>query len=212
MDRTPATFALSGALLVLAFAAAGCGSSMEGHDMRSGATPAVSSSPAARPAASVTPAAGPHNDADIMFATMMIPHHTQAIEMSDLLVSKTGVDPKVADLATRIKAAQGPEVDQMNGWLAGWRADPSTGSMGGMDHGGGDGMMTQTDMDALKDADAEQATQLFLTGMVRHHEGAVQMAETELDEGSNSDAKKLAEAIITAQNTEIAEMNKLLAE
>lgn len=202
-------FALPGALVALAFTA-GCGSSMDDHNMGSAATPAASSSPTAGSGASATPAAGPHNDADVMFATMMIPHHTQAIEMSDLVLAKTGIDAKVVDLATRIKAAQGPEVDQMHGWLAGWGVDPSAGGMGGMDHGS-DGMMNQADMDALKDADGDQATELFLTGMVKHHQGAVQMAQTELDDGSNPDAKKLAETIITTQKTEITEMNKLLA-
>ena len=55
-----------------------------------------------------------------MFAAMMVPHHAQAVEMSDLLLAKPDVDPTVADLATRIKSAQAPEIAQMNGWLAGW--------------------------------------------------------------------------------------------
>lgn len=211
MNRKHLKTLLPAVAVALSLGLAGCGSSMEDHDMGSMATPAASSSPTAGAAASGTPAAGPHNDADVMFATMMIPHHLQAIEMSDLLLAKSGVDPKVTDLATRIKAAQGPEVDQMNGWLAGWGANPSTGGMGGMDHGKDDGMMSQADMDALETADGEQAAKLFLTGMVKHHQGAVQMAQTELEQGSNPDGKLLAQTIITAQNTEIAEMNKLLA-
>jgi uncharacterized protein (DUF305 family) len=72
-----------------------------------------------------------HNHADVMFARHMIPHHQQAIDMSDILLAKPNIDPRVVDLANRIKAAQAPEIVQMQGWLDSW-------GMGGM---GGMGMM-----------------------------------------------------------------------
>lgn len=141
---------------------------------------------------------------------MMIPHHNQAIEMSDMLLAKSDVDPKVTALAQKIKGAQGPEVAQMTGWLTGWGVDPSMGGMSGMDHGSsGDGMMSQADMDALKSANGADATKLFLDGMIKHHTGAIAMAETELKQGSNPDAKKLAQAIVDAQKAEITEMKQL---
>ena len=174
------------------------------HSSSSSASAAPSSS-AAAPSGSSTPAAGPHNDADVMFASMMIPHHNQAIEMSDILLAKDGVDAGVAALAQKIKAAQGPEVAQMTGWLVGWGEDPSS---GGMQHGD-DGMMSQAEMDALKNATGAEATQLFLNGMIKHHTGAIAMARTELKEGANPDAKKLAQAIIDSQEAEIAEMRRL---
>ena len=118
------------------------------HGSSSSASAAPSTS-AAAPSVSTTPAAGPHNDADVMFATMMIPHHNQAIEMSDILLAKDNIDAEVTALAQKIKAAQGPEVAQMTGWLVGWGEDPST---GGMQHGGDDAMMSQAEMDALKNA------------------------------------------------------------
>lgn len=186
-----------------------CGSASGGHDMGSMSSPSTSSAPSASSAAA--PASGPHNDADVTFASMMIPHHNQAIEMSNMLLGKEGIDPKVTALAEKIKAAQGPEVAQMSGWLAGWGANPSPSSMGGMegmDHG--DGLMSQADMDALNTATGDQAAQLFLTGMIKHHQGAVAMAQTELDSGQNAEAKKLAQDIITAQKAEITEMNQLL--
>lgn len=83
--------------------------------------------------------------------------------------------------------------------------------MGGMNHGSGDGMMTQADMHALENANGAQATRGFLTGMIKHHQGAVAMAQTELAQGANPAAKQLAQAIMTTQNIEIAEMNKFLA-
>lgn len=196
------------AALGLTLTLAGCGSSMNDHETGSASSPAApSSSPSS--SASPAPASGPHNDADVRFASMMIPHHNQAIEMSDMLLAKTGVSPEVTALAQKIKDAQGPEVTRMTGWLVGWGADPSTGAMTGMDHGSGDGMMSQGDMDALKAADGAKAAQLFLDGMIEHHTGAITMAKTELDEGSNSDAKKLAQAIVDAQQAEITEMKQL---
>jgi uncharacterized protein (DUF305 family) len=166
---------------------AGCGSSANDHDMDSMPSPAASSTTHATAAA--TPASGPHNEADVMFASMMIPHHNQAIEMSDMLLAKSDIDPKITALAQKIKAAQGPEVAQMRGWLVGWGEDPNA---GGMHHGGDDGMLSQAEMDALKNATGAEATTLFLDGMIKHHTGAITMAETELEEGANPDAKKLA--------------------
>ena len=79
--------------------------------------------------------AAAHNMADMMFAQMMIPHHQQAIEMSDMVLSKQGMDPRVVELATQIKDAQGPEIAQMQGWLDEWNMDmgdmPGHGDMDG---------------------------------------------------------------------------------
>ena len=81
------------------------------------------------------------NDADVMFAQMMIPHHQQAVEMSDLILDKSGIDPEVKALAEQIKGAQQPEIDTMNGWLKAW--DATMPDHGGMDHGSDNGgMMT----------------------------------------------------------------------
>ncbi|KJL21919.1 hypothetical protein RL72_02458 [Microbacterium azadirachtae] len=161
----------------------------------------------------MTHAAGPTpsataNDADAMFATMMIEHHRQAIEMSDALLAKTGVDPRVVDLATRIKVAQAPEITTMRGWLADWGV-PSA-APGSMDHG--DGMMSDADMAALDAASGPEAAKLFLEQMIAHHEGAVVMARTEKADGLDPSAVALAVAIIRAQTAEIAEMKGLLAQ
>ncbi|WP_234714477.1 DUF305 domain-containing protein, partial [Mycobacterium tuberculosis] len=64
-----------------------------------------------------------------MFVTMMIPHHEQAIEMSDILLAKDGADPRVVELAEQIKAAQGPEIDKMLGWLEDWGVEYDPDSM-----------------------------------------------------------------------------------
>ena len=61
--------------------------------------------------------AADHNGSDTMFAQAMIPHHAQAVEMSDIILKKQGIDARITALATKIKAAQAPEIDKMTGWL-----------------------------------------------------------------------------------------------
>src|SRR5512144_2736414 len=112
-DRAILTAA--GAVAVLAIAA-GCGGSDSGTGR--------STDPSASTSANAAPSSQDHNDADVMFAQHMIPHHQQAVEMSDIVLAKQGVDPRVTDLATRIKAAQGPEIQQMQGWLRQWGNPP----------------------------------------------------------------------------------------
>ncbi|WP_125776602.1 DUF305 domain-containing protein [Antribacter gilvus] len=152
---------------------------------------------------------GEFNDADVMFAQMMIPHHEQAVEMSDLVADKPGLDPEIAALAGQIKAAQAPEIDQLNTWLEEWGAD--AGDMADMGHGM-DGMMSEDDLKALADADGATAGDLFLEQMIAHHEGAVAMAETEVADGADAEAIAMAESIIESQTAEIETMENLLAE
>ncbi|MGV0994236.1 MAG: DUF305 domain-containing protein [Mycobacterium sp.] len=238
--------------------------------------------------------AAAHNQADMDFAHMMIPHHQQAIEMSDIILAKKGIDPRVVDLATQIKAAQGPEIEKMQGWMSQWgmpmsnmpgmpgmngsgtpttttmpmpsgsmmpsgstmpgmggmsgmpgmgqsgmngSGTPTTttmpmpggsmmpngsmmpsGSMmpgmGGMGDMGGmsgmDGMMSPADMDALKNAQGVEASKLFLTGMVKHHQGALTMAKDEVKNGQFPDAVAMAKSILESQQKEIDTMNQIL--
>ena len=161
---------------------------------------------------SMSPHADPaadHNDADVSFAAGMVPHHEQAIEMSDIILAKQGIDQRVVDLANQIKAAQGPEIATMQQWLTGWGAPA-------MNHEGHDmsdmgmGMMSDQQLEQLRQAQGADAAKQFLTGMIAHHEGAVRMAQTELDTGKAEDAKKLARDIIDAQQREIATMKQFL--
>ncbi|GGI42466.1 DUF305 domain-containing protein [Cnuibacter physcomitrellae] len=202
MSRFRTTLILTG-VLAAAITLAGCSSgsgsgSMPGMDHGSGSSMAPTDS-------SET---ATFNDQDVMFAQMMTAHHQQAIEMSDTLLAKSGVDEKITQLAEKIKAAQQPEIDTMTGWLESWGA--STDGMSGMDHGG-DGMMSADDMTALEQADGAAAGKLFLEQMIQHHQGAIEMAQTEVDSGTNADAVALAQKIITDQTAEIAEMQSLLA-
>jgi uncharacterized protein (DUF305 family) len=185
----------AGALVALAVLT-GCGGS-DGTEH-----PATQSS-------SATAAAEAHNDADVMFAQHMIPHHQQAIEMSDMLLAKQGIDPRVIDLANQIKAAQGPEIQQMQGWLTQW-GSPAMPPMAGHDMPGMQGMMSETDMTALTNAQGVEASKLFLTQMISHHEGAITMAQSEIKDGQFPAAIDLAKTIETTQQKEIDTMRGLL--
>jgi uncharacterized protein (DUF305 family) len=152
---------------------------------------------------------GAFNDADVAFAQGMIPHHAQAVEMADLVPDRAA-SPEVRDLAERIRAAQQPEIDLMEGWLEDWDQ-----SMDGMDHSDMDmgdmGMMSDEGMQQLESASGEEFDRLFLTGMREHHLGAVAMAEEELNAGEFPEAKELAREIIDTQQAEIEEIDGLLA-
>ncbi len=156
---------------------------------------------------------GDQNAADIMFVEMMIPHHEQAVEMSEMILAKDGVDPEVVALAEQIRAAQDPEISLMEGWLDDWGL-PSMSGMGGMDHGGSggmDGMMSDEQMAELESADGATGATLFLELMIEHHVGAVEMAQDVIDDGRDPDVRDLAEQIIVSQTAEIATMRELLA-
>ena len=177
--------------LVAAFALTGCGSSDSGGD------------------------GGDFNDADVTFAQSMIPHHEQAVQMAKMAQMHAS-SPEVKKLADKVEAAQGPEISTMKGWLKDWGKDESDGSMGGMDHGSDDsggmdmpGMMSDDDMSGLDKATGAQFDQMFLTMMIEHHTGAIEMAKSEQSKGKNADAKALAKQIEAAQKTEIADMKEL---
>ena len=164
--------------------------------------------------------------ADIAFAQSMIPHHEQAVEMADLALSADAdASQEVQGLAEEIKAAQGPEIEQMAGWLDEWGAptampgfDDGADGMEAMDHSGHDmggmavsGMMGEDEMDELARATGEEFDRLWLEMMIEHHEGAVAMAEQVEGAGEDPEVAALAETIITAQESEISRMQEYLA-
>ncbi|MFF7278387.1 DUF305 domain-containing protein [Streptomyces griseorubiginosus] len=157
--------------------------------------------------------AASHNAQDVSFAQGMIPHHRQAVEMAELAAGRAS-SSEVKDLATRVEKAQGPEITTMTGWLKSWDEKVPE-AMSGMDHSahsGMAGMMDDADMGKLEKASGKDFDSMFLTMMVEHHEGAVEMATTEKAKGEYKDATDMAGDIITAQNAEISEMKKLLGE
>ena len=235
---------VTGVAALAAVAALGaCSNSATKEATSSSASPSAQNSSAAPAVA--------HNQADMMFSRMMIPHHQQAVEMSDMILGKQGIDPRVVDLAKKIKAAQGPEIEKMQGWLNQWGmpATPGMTRMPGMtgmpgnapsDHGGMhdsdtataspttttmpsgsmmpgmddmpgmQGMMSPADMQALQNAQGVEASKLFLTQMIKHHQGAITMAQNEIKNGELPDAVALAKSIASSQQKEIDTMNQIL--
>jgi uncharacterized protein (DUF305 family) len=209
--------ALKTALTALAITAtlglAGCGTDETkqpggiGVDHSSPSAP--SSSPTASSSASVSTQ---FNDADVTFVQMMLPHHEQAVAMSDTLLKKTGVNAEVTALAQQVKAAQQPEIDTMKSWLAAWGEDEMAddGMDSGMGHSGG-GMASDAELEEFEQADGAAGQKMYLEMMTAHHEGAIEMAEAEVSDGENPDAVRLAKQIITTQQQEITVMEDLLA-
>lgn len=143
-----------------------------------------------------------------MFTMMMIPHHQQAVEMSDMIITKSGIDSQITELAQKIKDAQQPEITLMEGWLDTWGVGNPNDMMDDMDHG--NGMMSDGDMSELESATGADAGRIFLDQMIQHHEGAIDMATDEVEDGQSPDAVTLAENIITSQTAEIKVMTGLL--
>ncbi|MSZ18624.1 MAG: DUF305 domain-containing protein [Actinobacteria bacterium] len=143
------------------------------------------------------------NDADVMFAQMMIPHHEQAIEMSDIALDPTiGVVQGIRDLATQIKAAQDPEIMQMTQWLSDWK-QPLTADEG-VDHSSMmSGMLTAEELSELGTLRGAAFDGRWAQAMIAHHEGAIQMAQDVLKDGKNPAVLALANEITTSQNGEI---------
>ncbi|MFI2347881.1 DUF305 domain-containing protein [Streptomyces sp. NPDC019443] len=195
--------ALVAATAVAALVLAACGGG--GHDM--GSTESGSSS-----AATTAPAkAGDHNAADVAFSTEMIQHHRQAVEMAELAATRAS-STETKDLATKIKGAQDPEIKTMSGWLTSWGEEVPA-DMSGMGHDMSSampGMMSTDDMDKLGKAKGAEFDKAFAEMMIKHHEGAIEMAKTEKAEGEYAPAKRLADDVIRAQTAEIEQMNKML--
>jgi uncharacterized protein (DUF305 family) len=150
------------------------------------------------------------NDDDVMFAQMMIPHHEQAIEMSDIALDPTiGASDVVRNTAKEIKSAQDPEIAFMKGVLTSW--GKSVEMDASMDHSEMmDGMLTLDELTALGELRGGAFDTAWLEAMIRHHEGAVSMAQDVIEKGINQELIDLAGKIIAAQQAEIDAMKALL--
>ena len=143
---------------------------------------------------------------DVMFFQMMIPHHQQAIDMSNLAL-KTSKNAELVALAQKIIAAQTAEITQMKLWLT--DAGESTEVPDHMGHGMG-GMLTDAEFADLAKATGSEFDKLWLQGMIGHHEGAIHMV-TMIDNSPNATSKKFGEDVTTAQSAEITQMKAMLA-
>mgnify|MGYP000250479449 CR=1 FL=1 len=161
------------------------------------------------------------------FARDMIVHHDQAVAMALLARDRT-TDPAVQALATDILLTQQNQIGQMLGWLSVWGL-PATGTeppmawMGappastmpemasGSMTGTMPGMATAEEIAELASLTGEAADRLFLRLMIRHHQGAIPMAEMAMARSANPQVRTLATAIVAGQEAEITAMEAMLA-
>lgn len=154
------------------------------------------------------------NKADQKFVQEMIPHHEQAVVMSEM-VSNVEVSGETAALATEIISAQASEIELMKGFLSEWgvefdpNSDPHAGHMMSGDES--HGMMTDEELAELENSMGSNFEKMWLTMMLAHHKGAIKMAETVIADGKDARVKTLAEAIISEQKKEIDLIDSLLA-
>ena len=145
-----------------------------------------------------------YTGADIMFLQMMIPHHQQAVDISNLAL-KTSKDSELLALATTIRDAQKAEITQMKQWLKEAGAGTEMGhSMDGMG-----GMLDGAELSALAAATGKNFDILWLKGMIGHHDGAIHMT-TMIRDASNKDIKTFGENVIKDQSEQITQMEAIL--
>jgi uncharacterized protein (DUF305 family) len=146
------------------------------------------------------------NSADVDYARMMIEHHTQAVEMTELAPDRAE-SMQVKKLAERIAAAQEPEIGMMKAWLK---------EHGKAERGEGHeqhampGMATEAQLKKLRAAQGKAFDQLFLKLMITHHEGAITMAADAKSQGNNVRIEEMADDVVAQQTSEITRMRRML--
>lgn len=211
--RQPARLLALGLVPLAMAALAACGSASGGHGSNHGMTSGAgtSTSAPAAPSASTSasdPDAGTDGDdlmAEFMFATMMIPHHQQALDMAALVPDRS-TNPELLALAQEIAEAQAPEIAQMTQWLADHGVTDTMGHEGHVMSG----MLDPDEMAQLAASSGTEFDRLWIEGMIGHHEGAIEMADAMLAAGTDPQLRQLAQNIIAAQEREISEMNLML--
>lgn len=161
-------------------------------------------------------------DPAVRFARDMSYHHQQAVEMALLLRDRTE-DPELRQILIDMALTQQAQIGQMTGWLETWSLPiagpepPMTGQM--LQHGHAMdmtpemmGIQPQTEVNKIGTLPVPEAEVLFLQLMIKHHRGAIVMAESVLEQTQRAPVVRLAEGVIAAQQSEIAMMQQLLAQ
>ncbi|MBA0126867.1 DUF305 domain-containing protein [Haloechinothrix sp. YIM 98757] len=148
------------------------------------------------------------NQADVAFATEMMPHHEQAVEMADLVPDRSD-SQELIELAEEIRQGQEPEIEALTTMLERWGESVPVSGDGHTDHEMS-GMMSEEDMAMLERSDGAEFDRMWMEIMVEHHEGAIDMANAQLAEGTSPEASELAEDIIEVQEAEIDTMREML--
>jgi uncharacterized protein (DUF305 family) len=174
--------------------------------------PATSERTGPTPSATHDSQSAEHNAADIAFAEDMIPHHRQAVEMTAMVPSRS-TNPDLLVMATHIWSDQQAEILTMKGLLAQWGVQDAPSDENPMGHSRMHiaGMVDDATLNTIQSLSGPPFDALWMTSMISHHQGAIAMAQNEIDQGRSPDAIKLAKMIISAQQREIAQMNHLLS-
>lgn len=154
---------------------------------------------------SLAKANGDYTGADIMFLQMMIPHHQQAIDISNLAL-KNSKNAELLALAKIIARDQAAEITQMRNWLKDANASED---MGHAMHDMG-GMLSDDELAALTAAKGSTFDRLWLKGMTEHHDGAIHMVQM-IEDADNMEIKAFGAKVITDQSAQIEQMKKMLA-
>jgi uncharacterized protein (DUF305 family) len=196
--RVAAVLAAVAAALFLSSCSSPAGSSSDGHagDEHSD-EPVITGQPAG------------YNADDVAFATDMIPHHQQAVDLSAMVPDRS-TNAQLVALAKQISAAQEPEINVMKVFLVQWNENPDTNS-GHSGHASSmQGMVDEATMTKLTSLNGAEFDRVWLESMISHHQGAIEMAKAEIANGDNVDAKTLAKNIVTTQEAEIGQMKQML--
>ena len=151
-----------------------------------------------------------HNEDDVLFAQLMMPHHQQAVELAAMVPDRS-TNPDVVKLAAKISAEQQPEINTMRALLLQWDVTPD-GAAHESGHAGlgMQGMVNDDTMVMLQNLKGADFDTLWLKSMIDHHQGAIEMAKVEIAGGKSADMTTLARSIVSAQQVEIDQMKKML--
>jgi uncharacterized protein (DUF305 family) len=141
----------------------------------------------------------------------MMPCHKQAIQMSEIILTKPGLDPRVVQVANQIKAAEGPDIQGMQSWLSQWQQSTTPSSAAGMPAMQGmTGMASPEQMTALQNAVGADASKQFLALMIQNHQHAIMLAQSEINSGQYPPAVAMAHSIATTEQQEVNTMQGIL--
>jgi len=160
----------------------------------------------------VIPPGARYTKADVEFMQMMIAHHAQAIVMARIAETNS-TNAQLLKLSRKIDQSQGPEIQIMQDWLRRYNQfAPDTASWHGVRM---DGMLSDEELQAMREAKGAAFDRLFLVGMIKHHAGAIKMVDDLFKSpgaGQEVDANVFANDVVTAQTAEIGIMRRLLAQ
>jgi uncharacterized protein (DUF305 family) len=149
--------------------------------------------------------AGPHNTTDVAFATGIIPHNVQALA-STQIASSRAVKPQVKTLASTLSKQQVPEIETLSAWLTAWGVPVPGGAVAQAGSSG----LTSKDLSVLSTTSPSGFDKVWLNRMIKHQQQAVALAQVEVKNGSNAEAKALAKKMVAEKQTQIATMRALL--